>query len=334
MFNFLSKKFVKDYTNYQDSHVRLELISLSGIIGIAVNFILFFIKIILGIISKSSSILADAFNNMADALSSTITFVGAKASMKPADKMHPWGHGRSEYLASFIVGLLIMLLALSLLRSSVVSFFEAKIPKINTLSLIILGLSMILKIYIYILNSNLAKKIDSDLNLAVKMDARNDIISTCSIIVALFLQKYVSFNIDALLGIGLSVLVFIPGLELYNENVNRLLGKRVGKDIEEKIGDIIVSGDFVVGYHNLQIHEYGKGILVGSCDVEVPANISVGIMHESISYVEDKLRENLNVDITLHMDPTYCIINNKKNEEKLEKLGQRRKYGYKDLQNK
>ena len=320
MFNFLSKKFVKDYTNYQDSHVRLELISLSGIIGIAVNFILFFIKIILGIISKSSSILADAFNNMADALSSTITFVGAKASMKPADKMHPWGHGRSEYLASFIVGLLIMLLALSLLRSSVVSFFEAKIPKINTLSLIILGLSMILKVYIYILNSNLAKKIDSDLNLAVKMDARNDIISTCSIIVALFLQKYVSFNIDALLGIGLSV--------------NRLLGKRVGKDIEEKIGDIIVSGDFVVGYHNLQIHEYGKGILVGSCDVEVPANISVGIMHESISYVEDKLRENLNVDITLHMDPTYCIINNKKNEEKLEKLGQRRKYGYKDLQNK
>lgn len=333
MFKLLSKKFVKDYKNYKDFKVRLEIISLSGMVGIFINFLLFLVKIIIGIILHSQAIIADAFNNMTDALTSIITTVGAKASNKPADRMHPWGHGRSEYIASFIVSLVIMLVGISLFKSSVTSFLEKNIPVVSINSIIILTITLGFKIYIYYLNDGLEKKLKSELNKAVKIDARNDIISTVSIILAMIIQQNTEFNIDAVIGLVLSIIVFLPGLRLYKDTINRLLGKRIDKELEEKIGEVILSASFVIGYHNLQIHEYGPGKLIGSCDVEVPENISVGVMHESISYIEETLRQKLGIDITCHMDPTYSLVYNETNKEKLERLGHSTKYGNRDLQN-
>lgn len=331
MFNFLSKKFVKDYQNYTDPRVRLNLISLSGIVGIFINFILFAMKITIGLFTSSSAVLGDAFNNLSDALTSLITLVGAKASNKPADKGHPWGHGRGEYIASFFVGILIMYVGVKLLSKSVTSFIEGNIPELSLISIIILLVSVVFKIYIYLLNGRLEKKLDSKLNFAVKVDARNDIISTLLIIVGVSLQKYLSFNIDSIIGIFLAIIIFLPGLDMFRETVDTLLGKKLDSDMEKKISDIILSGDFIVGYHNLQIHEYGKGKLVGSCDLEVPENLTVGIMHESISFIEDRLRNELDVDITCHMDPTYTLVFNEENVKKIEKLGHSNEYGYKDF---
>lgn len=333
MFDFLAKRFVEDYKSIENESVRLKLISLSGFVGILINAFLFLIKISIGLIASSSAILGDAFNNMSDALTSLITLIGAKASSKPADKKHPYGHGRSEYIASFLVSILIMFVGFFLFTSSVENFYNGKLPKISKLSIMILIFSLGFKFYIYFLNKDLDKRLDSKLNFAVMVDARNDILSTISIIIAVILQKYISFNLDALLGIILSIIVFKPGFDLFVDTIDKLLGRGISKDLHKKIEDIILAGDFIKGYHDLKIHEYGRGKLVGSCDVEVPSNISVGIMHQAVTNVETKLRKDLNISITIHMDPTYCLIENEENEKIIEELRKSVKNANRDIKN-
>lgn len=333
MFEILAKRFVKNYQSIEDKNVRLKLISLSGLVGVFLNIFLFIIKITIGLIASSSAILGDAFNNMSDALTSLITLIGAKASSKPADKNHPYGHGRSEYIASFLVSILIMIVGFFLFTNSIESFNKGNLPKISRLSIMILIFSLGFKFYIYFLNKGLYKKLDSKLNFAVMIDARNDILSTISIIIAVILQKYISFNLDALLGIILSIIVFKPGLDLFLDTIDKLLGKGISSDLHKKIEEIILSGDFIRGYHDLKIHEYGRGKLVGSCDVEVPSNISVGIMHQAVTNVEIKLLKELNISITIHMDPTYCLIENDENKKIIENLRKSVKNANRDIEN-
>lgn len=333
MFEILAKRFVKNYQSIEDKNVRLKLISLSGLVGVFLNIFLFIIKITIGLIASSSAILGDAFNNMSDALTSLITLIGAKASSKPADKNHPYGHGRSEYIASFLVSILIMIVGFFLFINSIESFNKGNLPKISRLSIMILIFSMGFKFYIYFLNKGLDKKLDSKLNFAVMIDARNDILSTISIIIAVILQKYISFNLDALLGIILSIIVFKPGLDLFLDTIDKLLGKGISSNLHKKIEEIILSGDFIRGYHDLKIHEYGRGKLVGSCDVEVPSNISVGIMHQAVTNVEIKLLKELNISITIHMDPTYCLIENDENKKIIENLRKSVKNANRDIEN-
>ena len=333
MFEILAKRFVKNYQSIEDKNVRLKLISLSGLVGVFLNIFLFIIKITIGLIASSSAILGDAFNNMSDALTSLITLIGAKASSKPADTSHPYGHGRSEYIASFLVSILIMIVGFFLFTNSIESFYKGNLPKLSRLSIMILIFSLGFKFYIYFLNKGLDKKLDSKLNFAVMIDARNDILSTISIIIAVILQKYISFNLDALLGIILSIIVFKPGLDLFLDTIDKLLGKGISSDLHKKIEEIILSGDFIRGYHDLKIHEYGRGRLVGSCDVEVPSNISVGIMHQAVTNVEIKLLKELNISITIHMDPTYCLIENDENKKIIENLRKSVKNANRDIEN-
>lgn len=333
MFEILAKRFVENYKSIEDQNVRLKLISLSGLVGILINIFLFIIKITIGLIASSSAILGDAFNNMSDALTSLITLIGAKASSKPADVNHPYGHGRSEYIASFLVSILIMIVGFLLFTNSIDSFYKGNLPKLSRLSIIILIFSLGFKFYIYFLNRSLDKKLDSKLNFAVMIDARNDILSTISIIIAVTLQKYISFNLDALLGIILSIIVFKPGLDLFLDTIDKLLGKGISIELHKEIEDIILSGDFIRGYHDLKIHEYGRGKLVGSCDVEVPSNISVGIMHQAVTNVETRLEKELNISITIHMDPTYCLIENDENKKIIENLRKSVKNANRDIEN-
>ena len=165
------------------------------------------------------------------------------------------------------------------------------------------------------------------------IDARNDILSTISIIIAVILQKYISFNLDAILGIILSIIVFKPGLDLFLDTIDKLLGRGISKNLHGEIEKIILSGDFIRGYHDLKIHEYGRGKLVGSCDVEVPSNISVGIMHQAVTNVEMKLLKELNISITIHMDPTYCLIENDENNKIIENLRKSVKNANRDIEN-
>lgn len=332
MFTFLSKIFIKDYKNYKKDYVRLRLISMSGLVGVLINALLFIIKIIIGLLASSQAIIGDAFNNMSDSLTSFITLVGAKASSKPADKGHPYGHGRSEYIASFLVSIFIMFIGFILFINSIKSLYEGEIPYLSTIALIILIFSLTFKVYIYALNKKLYKMLDSQLNYAVMIDARNDIFSTISIIISVILQKYLDFNLDSILGIMLAIIVFKPGLDLFLETMDKLLGRGVSPKLHKKIETIILEGDFIEGYHDLNIHEYGRGKLTGSCDVEVPSNLSVGVMHQAVTDVEVRLKNELDISITIHMDPTYCLTENEENKKIIEKLRKSVENGNKDIE--
>lgn len=308
MFNFLAKTFVKDYTKIDNPKVRLNLISLSSIMGIGMNIILFLSKIFLGLYTKSTAILNDAFNNLSDSVVSIMSLVGSSFSKKPADEEHPFGHGRVEYIMALLVSIVIIYVGINLFINSAKSFNEPNPNGLSLFSFIILFAGILIKIYIYFLNSKLYKDLESDLNLGVMLDARNDIISTTAIILGVFLQRYASFNLDAAMGVVVAFFVTKPGIDLFSETVGYLLGERVDEEIEDKISKILLSGDYIIGFHHLDIHQYGKGHIAGSCHVEVPGNLTVAELHKEIDQVEKKVRKETGVILTLHADPTYNIL--------------------------
>lgn len=308
MFDFLAKRLVKDYKNIDNPDVRLDLISVSSLIGIIMNIILFISKIILGFMSKSTAILNDAFNNLSDSVVSIMALVGSSFSKKPADKDHPFGHGRIEYVVSLLVSIVIIYVGLMLFINSAKSFNDNNPNGLSLLSFIILFAGILIKVYIYRLNAKLYKDLESDLNLGVMLDARNDIISTSAIILGVFLQRFVSFNLDAAMGIVVAFFVIKPGIDLFNETVKYLLGERIDENIEEKISEILLSGQYIKGIHHLDIHQYGRGQIIGSCHVEVPGNLTVSELHNEIDRIEKIIRKETGVILTLHADPTYCIL--------------------------
>lgn len=308
MFNFLAKRFVKDNRNIENPEVRLNLISLSSIMGIGMNIILFLSKIFLGLYTKSTAILNDAFNNLSDSVVSIMSLVGSSISKKPADEKHPFGHGRLEYIMALLVSIVIIYVGINLFINSAKSFDDPKHNGLSLLSFLILFAGILIKVYIYFLNSRLYKDLDSELNLGVMLDARNDIISTVAIIIGVFLQRYVNFNLDAAMGVVVAFFVTKPGVDLFNETVAYLLGERVDKQVEEKISEILLSGEYIIGFHHLDIHQYGKGHIAGSCHVEVPGNLTVAELHKEIDLVEKKVRKETGVILTLHADPTYNIL--------------------------
>ncbi|KGF03217.1 cation diffusion facilitator family transporter [Anaerococcus lactolyticus] len=308
MFNFLAKKFVKDYKNIDNPDVRLNLISLSSIMGIGMNILLFLSKIFLGIYTRSTAILNDAFNNLSDSVVSIMSLFGASFSKKPADEEHPFGHGRVEYIMALLVSIVIIYVGINLFINSAKSFNDPNPNGLSLLSFVILFAGILLKVYIYLLNTKLYRDLESDLNLGVLLDARNDIISTTAIILGVFLQRYVNFNLDAAMGVVVAFFVTKPGIDLFNETVRYLLGERIDEEIEKKISEILLSGDYIIGFHHLDIHQYGKGHIAGSCHVEVPGNLTVAELHKEIDRIEKKIRKETGVILTLHADPTYNIV--------------------------
>lgn len=308
MFDFLANRFVKDYKNIDDPEVRLNLISLSSIMGIGMNIILFLSKIFLGIFTKSTAILNDAFNNLSDSVVSIMSLLGSSFSKKPADEEHPFGHGRVEYVMALLVSIVIVYVGINLFINSAKSFNDPNPNGLSLLSFIILFAGILIKVYIYYLNSRLYKDLESDLNLGVMLDARNDIISTTAIILGVFMQRYVNFNLDAAMGVVVAFFVTKPGIDLFNETVGYLLGERIDEEIEKKISEILLSGSYIIGFHHLDIHQYGKGHIAGSCHVEVPGNLTVAELHKEIDRIEKKIRKETGVILTLHADPTYNIL--------------------------
>lgn len=308
MFELLAKKFIKASAKKDEFTYRLSIISLSSSIGIAINILLFAMKAGIGFVIHSQAIVNDAFNNLSDSVVSLMALLGSNISKKPADKEHPFGHGRGEYVISLLVSIIIMYVGFMLFINSVKSFGEERFEGLTMLSLGILLVSNAFKVYIYLLNKSLYKKFDSELNLGVMLDARNDILATSAIIIGDFIQNFLSFNVDALMGIVISFFVFHPGLEMFKDTIAILLGKRIDIDIEKEIDEIIMSCDLIKGYHDMQIHEYGKGRMAGSVHVEVPSNLTVEVVHKAIDKVEKEIIKKTGVEITLHMDPTYCVV--------------------------
>lgn len=306
MTNFLVRLFVKNNDNVKDNTVRAAYGNLGSIVGILCNLLLSVFKIAVGYITGSISITADGFNNLSDMGSSIVTMVGFKLSNKPADSDHPFGHGRIEYMSAFIVAVLILLVGFELLKSSLTALISGEAaPTYSLTAIIILAVSVAIKLWMFIFNRKIGKKIDSDSLIATAQDSLNDTVATVSILIAAAVSYYFTlpFNLDAVMGIAVAVFILISGINAAKETLNSILGAPPEKQIIEDIENIIMSYEQFVGIHDLIVHSYGPGRQFASVHVEVPQDIDIVKCHEQIDLCEKVINEKLDIQLVIHMDP-------------------------------
>ncbi len=306
MTNLLLKIFVKNYNNTADKKVRESYGTLGSIVGIVCNVFLCAVKIGIGLIIKSMSIMADGLNNLSDMGSSVITMIGFKLSNKPADKDHPFGHGRMEYMSAFIVSVLIIIVGFELGSGSVKALINGdKAPVYSTVSLVILLISVIVKFWMYLFNKKLGKAINSDALTATAQDSVNDSVATIAILAAAIVSRFVSlpFNLDAVMALGVALFILWSGISSVKETLASLLGKAPDKELIKNIEETVLSFDGFLGIHDLIIHDYGPGRQFASLHIEVPQDIDIVECHEHVDLCEKVVGEKLGIELVIHMDP-------------------------------
>ncbi len=317
MIKFLIRCFIKDSENIKNTKVREKYSLLCGILGIISNLILFFIKAFIGFLSGSMAILSDAFNNFSDMGTSLVTIIGIKLSNQGADKDHPFGHGRIEYIASLVISFIIMLVGFELLKESFIKIINPQKVSLSLPFAIILLLSVTIKIWMYSYNKFIGNKINSKVLLATSRDSINDVISTVLVIVVSFLGNYFTFYVDGYLGVIVSLFIMYSGFGIAKDTVNTLLGSVPDSETVKSIEDTILSYEDIKGIHDLIIHDYGPGRIFASVHAEVPQDISIVKIHETIDDIENLIEKNLSVHIVIHMDP---IIENSEQLNEINKL--------------
>jgi len=307
MTELLSRIFVKNYKDTKDTKVRKAYGTLSSFVGIFVNIILSAIKLFLGLITASAAIIADALNNLSDAGSSIITLVSFKMSSKPADRDHPFGHARIEYIASLAVSFIILLVGFETITTSfsvLFGFSEGELANFSTVSLIILGSSIILKLWLSIFYRKIGKKIDSSVIKASGVDSLGDCVSTFAVLVSAIIIKITEIQlIDTVVSIGVSVMIIIAGIRILNETKNSLLGEAPVDEQVEELKKIISEYPEILDIHDLLIHNYGPNRFIASFHAEVDGAKDVFMLHDMIDNVEKRIQNELNIMCTIHMDP-------------------------------
>ena len=301
--NKLFKIFIKNADDVCDQKVRLAYGKVTSVIGIIFNVFLCGIKLFAGVISGSVAIIADALNNFGDATSSVISFVGFKLSSRPADKEHPYGHGRYEYVSAFIVTILIMVIGVELLKSGVEKIINPTLVKFSVVAVVILAVSILLKVFLSMLNYSAGKKINSDTLRATSVDARNDAVSTIAVLISLILSKFVTFPLDGIMAIAVALFIMISALGLLKDTLASLLGKPPEKETVDRIKCKLLSYEGVLGIHDLIVHDYGVGRTFASVHVEMAAEGDVIASHELIDKIEKLFLEEDNLEIVIHFDP-------------------------------
>ena len=319
MTSLLIKLFVKNYKDTNDKTVREHYGTLGSLVGIFCNVLLCLIKITAGLIAKSMSIIADGLNNLSDMGSSVITMIGFRLSGKPADKDHPYGHGRMEYMSAFIVSVLIIIVGFELALSSVKSLiFGDKAPRYTVLSIIILAVSVFVKLWMYLFNRKLSKLINSDALSATAQDSINDAVTTTAILISTLISYFINvpFNLDAIMALLVSMFILWSGISSAKGTITSLLGKAPDKELVEKIEHTVMSFDGFLGIHDLIVHDYGPGRQFASLHIEVPQNVNIVECHEQIDLCEKVVLEQTGVNLVIHMDPIDTdneVVTNTKN---------------------
>ncbi len=303
MTNLLIKLFIKDYKNIKDENVRKKYGELGSFIGISSNVALFIIKFLVGLVINSVAIMADSFNNLSDSLSSIITLVGFKLGAKPADEEHPFGHGRMEYVSGLVVSFIIMLIGFEFLRTS---FFKILAPEnisFSYVTIFILLITVLIKIWQAFFNKKIGKLINSHSLIATATDSRNDVIVTSVTILSLIIFKIFNINLDGYFGIIVALFLIYSGFNLARETLSPLLGEAIDSELAERIKSIALSYDNVIGVHDILVHNYGPNKSIASLHVEVPSNVDINKSHEIIDLIEKQIQDELNIFLTIHMDP-------------------------------
>jgi cation diffusion facilitator family transporter len=307
MIDLLTKIFVKNKDNVKDPVVRRAYGTLTSVVGILLNVLLAAAKLLAGTLSGSISIRADAINNLSDAGSSVISLFSFKLSAKPADRDHPFGHARMEYVASMIVSFLILFIGVELIRGAIDKLISPVPIDFNLIAVIILGASVLVKLWLAYFNRTVGKRIDSDVMRATAVDSLSDAGATAAVLVATLVSRllpaHVSPYIDPVMGLIVAALIFWAGLRVLNDTKNSILGEAPTKEIVEQIQQVVSEFPEALAIHDLAVHNYGPGCAVASLHVEVDGKRDIFLTHDTIDLIERRLQQELGIDCTIHMDP-------------------------------
>ena len=303
MTNLLLHLFVKDADNTENPKVRAAIGTLSGLVGIVCNLLLFTFKLLVGTLTCSVSITADAMNNLSDASGSIVTFIGFRVADKPADEHHPYGHARAEYLSGLGVAALILVIGIELVKTSVKKIFAPTPVEFTAVAAVVLLASIAVKFWMNLFNRGLAKRIDSTALMATAADSRNDCIATFAVLIAAIVEKVTHIPVDGWIGLGVALFILYSGLNLAKDTISPLLGENADSELREKIVDYIVAQPKVLGYHDLMVHDYGPGQRFASLHVEMDCREDPLDCHELIDDMERECLRSHNVHLVIHYDP-------------------------------
>ncbi len=303
MTEFLVNKFIKDSANIESTEVRTRYGMLASVVGIFCNVLLFSVKLAIGLILSSLAVTADAFNNLSDAASSIISFVGVKMAGKPADAEHPFGHGRIEYIAALIVSFLVIEVGFTFFKSSISKIMHPEEITFDPVPFIILILSILVKLWMAFFNNKLGKRIDSKVMLATAADSLGDVITTSATVISIVICHFTSINVDAIAGLIVSGIVIWSGVSIAKDTLEPLIGQRVPSELYQKITDMVESYEGIVGTHDLIVHNYGPNRSMATIHAEVPNDVSIEASHEIIDRIERDAKKKLNILLVIHMDP-------------------------------
>ena len=301
--DFLVRRFIKNYQDTKDANVRTSVGKLSGIVGILNNLFLFVIKFVIGTIVHSVSIQADGVNNLTDAGSNIISILSFHLSNKPADKDHPFGHERTETIASLFVGILILVLGFETAKESISKVIHPGSIDFRLASIIILLVSIIVKFWMYTYNKKLSKTYDSSLLEASALDSISDVCGTMAVLVSTLLSPVLHFNLDGYMGIVVSGIILYGAYGLLRDMINSLIGEAPDPELVHNIVDMIMAHPAILGVHDMMLHNYGPNKIFASAHVEVDSSKDIFETHDHIDNIEREVKENMNIDLVLHMDP-------------------------------
>ena len=304
LIKLLTRFFVKNSDDIKNPDVRAAYGNMSGIVGIFLNLCLFAAKLTAGIVSASISVVADAFNNLSDAGSSVVTFLGFKLANRPADKEHPFGHGRYEYVAGLGISVVILLVGVELLKGSVDKIFNPdSSTEITLVSACILAASVLVKLWMFFFNKILSKKINSSALKATSLDSLTDCVATTIVLAGLIISNLTGLMIDGYLGTAVAIFILFTGVNTFRESLSPLLGNPPDAEFVSEIKATVMQSDIIVGIHDLIVHDYGPGRCIISLHAEIPSSEDILKAHDSIDLVEKTLERKFNCMATIHMDP-------------------------------
>ena len=303
MTELLVRKFVKNYQNTDDSRVRTDYGVLTSVVGILCNVLLFAGKLAVGMVMRSVSVMADAFNNLSDAASSVIGFVGVKMAGKPADREHPFGHGRIEYIAALVVAFLVIQVGLTFFKSSLDKIRHPEDLSFDLVSMLILTASVAVKLWLGRFNKALGKRINSSVMQAAAADALGDVVTTLATMGSILFFHFTQINIDGFVGLLVSLVVMWAGIGIARDTLEPLIGQPVDPKLYREISEFVESYDGILGSHDLIVHNYGPTRSLASIHAEVPNDVDIETSHEIIDRIERDAARKLGIFLEIHMDP-------------------------------
>ena len=296
---FLIKKFIINYQNIEEEKTRNAYVYLASIVGILCNLILSIIKISVGFISGSVSITADGFNNLSDMASSIITMVGIKLANRPADKEHPFGHGRMEYLSALVVAFMVMLVGVQFVKTSFERILNPVAVSFEIIPFILLLISLLIKLWLSRFNKFMGLKINSTALKAASVDALGDVFTSSCVLISFLAAKFTTLPIDGYVGLIVSAAILYAGYSLIKDTISPLLGEAPDEELVKKIKQGVLSYDNIIGVHDLIIHNYGVGKCMASIHAEIPSNIDLVTIHEIIDSAEREISQKLNIYLVI-----------------------------------